>query len=128
MISISFSNIGYNQGVLSKVVLAKLAITIPDFENYENYILKLNLFIFSLFLILLVSKNKSEVFIIIFKTLKIIINGIRKFLLAGFKKKNLNKKIEPIQKKKCFLKRKIKNSKRKFYSSWSKLFRRTCSI
>ena len=73
MISISFSNIGYNQGVMSKVVLAKLAITIPDFENYENYILKLNLFIFSLFLILLVSKNKLEIFIIIFKTLKIII-------------------------------------------------------
>ena len=108
MISISFSNIGYNQGVLSKVVLAKLAIKIPDFENYENYILNFNLFIFGLFLILLVSKNKSEVFIIIFKVLKIILNGTRKFLIAGFKKKDLNKKNRTNTKKAIFIEKKNK--------------------
>ena len=106
MISISFSNIGYNQGVLSKVVLAKLAITITDFENYENYILNLNLFIFGLLLILLVSKNKLEVFIIIFKVLKITLNAIRKFLIYGFKKKGLNKKNRTNTKKEIFLEKK----------------------
>ena len=116
MISISFSNIGYNQGVLSKVVLAKLAITIPDFENYENYILNLNLFIFGLFLILLVSKDKSEVFIIIFKTLKIIINGIRKFLIAVFNKKDLNKKNRTDKRKEIFKEKKNKKTEKENFT------------
>ena len=57
MISLSFSHIGFNSGILGKAVLASLIANLYQLQEYENLILNLNIILFSVLSIIIVSKQ-----------------------------------------------------------------------
>ena len=67
MISISLTNIGFNSGIMGKTIIAKLMSYTSELKQYDKIFLNINLFIFSFFLLVLVSKNKTGVFIVTYK-------------------------------------------------------------
>ena len=92
MISLSFSHIGFNSGIFGKAVLASLIAHLYEFQEYENLILNLNIILFSVLSIIIVSKNNDEIFLLTFKILKFFIVTIKNVILFMFRKKTVKQK------------------------------------
>ncbi len=92
MISISLTNIGFNSGIMGKTIIAKLMSYTSELKQYEKLFLNINLFIFSFFLLVLVSKNKTEIFIITYKLIKYLIIVIKKLCLFVFNRRVIKTK------------------------------------
>ncbi len=92
MISISLTNIGFNSGIMGKTIIAKLMSYTSEFKQYEKIFLNINLFIFSFFLLVLVSKNKTGVFIVTYKLIKYQMIAIKTLYLLMFNRRTLTTK------------------------------------
>ncbi len=99
MISISFSHIGFNSGILGKAVLANLVPYLYEYREYESLILYLNIILFSVLSLIVVSKNNNEIFLLTLKTLKLFIISIKKAVFFFLRKKEVKPKINSLAKR-----------------------------
>ncbi|MBV69023.1 MAG: cell division protein FtsK [Pelagibacterales bacterium] len=114
-ISISLSVVGLDSGIFGKTIIGKFRTVSKDLNEYENLILFINLLVFSILLIVSVSKTKTGLFVISYKIIKQIIEILKNIFFLFFnRKKLLQKRIRNI-KKEVSLNRKAKtNSKTSF--------------
>ena len=115
MISISLTNIGFNSGIMGKTIIAKLMSYTSELKQYEKIFLNINLFIFSFFLLVLVSKNKTGVFIVTYKLIKYQMIAIKTLYLFMFNRRIITTKRNTRIKRNRFQENKIiKNEKKNF--------------
>ena len=115
MISISLTNIGFNSGIMGKTIIAKLMSYTSELKQYEKIFLNINLFIFSFFLLVLVSKNKTGVFIVTYKLIKYQMIAIKTLYLFIFNRRIITTKRNTRIKRNRFQENKIiKNEEKNF--------------
>ena len=113
MISISLTQLGYNSGILGKITLAKLMSYTNKFKVYDMHILIANILVFSIFLLMLLSKTKKSFFMVLFLVIKFLIGKLKIFFLLIFFRKRLNNNKKNINKKPKVVKN-LNNSIRDF--------------
>ena len=113
MISISLTQLGYNSGILGKITLAKLMSYTNKLKVYDMHILIANILVFSIFLLMLLSKTKKSFFMVLFLVIKFLIRKLKIFFLFIFNRKRLNNNKKNTNKKPKVVKN-LNNSIRDF--------------
>ncbi len=109
-ISISLTVIGLDSGIFGKSIIAKFRSIAKDLNQYETIILFINLLVFSILLIVSVSKTKTGFLVISYKIIKLFIEIFKKTYFLFFNREKLfQKKVRNI-KKEVSLTRKVKTN------------------